>query len=363
MGPSTPRTRRAAVPGQRTADTAFQPLADESLASWINAMARHSGVETRALLREFQLSRDGALTMAQTRLSEQSVRRLSRKTGISEAVLHGMTLARYAGNALPHLPVSPWVDGAAVRQWSSSAWLMDHEARWCARCLREDDMRWPLRWMLPWNFACLRHRVYMATECVRCLSPVRFGRHLSLDRSCDARVEDARRRYGHDGPCAYPITMHRPLPVSDEAVLGLQTRISTWLDGSATVDDRQLVSLTAVMIMLVTPVMLRRSGEDPALLCNLRSRRYVGRMAERRLWADPLRVAAAASVAQRVLSSRPSAAEVARHVADLRSLDYRDAPWRLDVMEWAYGAALRPNPYVEELVRQGVITIGSYKQA
>lgn len=46
-----------------------------------------------------------------------------------------------------------------------------------------------------------------------------------------------------------------------------------------------------------------------------------------------------------------------------RCLDYRDAPWPLDVMDWAYGSALRPNAFLDELVRRGVIAIGAYRHS
>ncbi|MFI6082710.1 hypothetical protein ACIBBB_17335 [Streptomyces sp. NPDC051217] len=49
---------------------------------------------------------------------------------------------------------------------------------------------------------------------------------------------------------------------------------------------------------------------------------------------------------------------MAASISDLRTISYQDSRWRLDVMDWAYGTALRPNPYVDELVRQGVIVIG-----
>lgn len=75
-----PRTTRGSVPGQRIAGAALEPLADESLASWLNTVARHSGMETASLLRELQLNRDGAVSMAQTRLPEWAVRRLLRRT-------------------------------------------------------------------------------------------------------------------------------------------------------------------------------------------------------------------------------------------------------------------------------------------
>ncbi|MER7662069.1 hypothetical protein [Streptomyces sp. NPDC096193] len=168
--------------------------------------------------------------------------------------------------------------------------------------------------------------------------------------------------YGYDERCEYPIALHRPLPVTDDSVLLHQERINSWLDGRPTVGERQFASLTAVMIMLVTPAMMRRRGEDPALLCHLRSRCGLGLTQERAPWTNPLRVAAAASVANRLLGSNTSTSEVARRIEDMRTLDYRETPWRLEVMEWAYGSALRPNPYVDELVRLGVITVGAYRR-
>lgn len=231
MGATPSRTRRAAIPGPRANDAVLQPLDGESLASWVSAMAKHRAVEPAALARELHLHRDGALSMAQMRLSEQVVRRLHRKTGVDEAALHQMTLARYAGNALPHLPLAPWAYASAVQQWRSSAWLSPHRARWCAPCLREGDFRWPLSWMLPWTFVCLQHRVFMATECMRCLSPVRYDRYSTLARSCDARVDERWERYGYDERCEFPIGLHRPLPVTDDSLLLHQERINACSTG------------------------------------------------------------------------------------------------------------------------------------
>ncbi|MFF8843393.1 TniQ family protein [Streptomyces sp. NPDC015127] len=332
----------------------------ESLASWVNAMSRQSGMDTTALLRELRLSREGSLNLLQVRLPESAVRHLRRETGLDEEALHAMTLARFSGTALPHLPVEPWQDAAAFSQWHSSAWLSDRRARWCPKCLRENDMRWPLRWMLPWSFACLKHSLYLATECARCLSPVYFNKHSALRRSCSAYMRE--HTYAYDATCGFPITQQRNLRVSDPSILILQQRINAWLDGQATTSDRQFASLTAVMVLLVTLMMMRHHGEDPALLCGLRSRPGQGTVHEWRLWEDPLRVAAAASVAHQILRSATSPADVATTIQDLRTVDHREYPCQLDVMDWAYGPALRPNLYVDELVRRGVITIGAFRR-
>ncbi|WP_406229093.1 TniQ family protein [Streptomyces anthocyanicus] len=73
-----------------------------------------------------------------------------------------MTLARYASNVLPHLPLNPWVDESALGQWSKGV-IPRSLARWCPRCLRADG-RWPLRWKVPWAFACLKYGVFLVRE-------------------------------------------------------------------------------------------------------------------------------------------------------------------------------------------------------
>ncbi|WP_079099850.1 TniQ family protein [Streptomyces sp. WMMB 322] len=356
MGATTSRTQSPSIPRPRTDAAALQPLEGESLASWIQAVARNRGVETSALFRDLRLYSDDALSRAQTRLTAKTARRLSNETETSEEVLHGMTLARYAGSALPHMPPIPWTDGTVFKQWRTSAWFSDHRARWCTQCLRENDSRWLLQWLLPWSFACLKHRVFLAAECIRCLSPVYFGRHFALDY-CLAGGEARLNPYGYAEACDFWVRMHRPLPVTADSVIRHQERVNAWLDGYPSSNDREFVSLTAVLVMLVTPIMLQRRGEDPAILCGLRSGRRTGLIRERGMWADPLRVAAAASVADRLLQRYgASPIEVARYIEGMRCVDWQPQ-YELDVMDWAYGSALRPNAYVEELVRLGVITI------
>jgi hypothetical protein len=61
-------------------------------------------------------------------------------------------------------------------------------SRWCPDCLTETDGRWPLRWRLPWVFACLRHQVLLADQCPTCgIAPRRrlaAAAGLQPDASC-----------------------------------------------------------------------------------------------------------------------------------------------------------------------------------
>ncbi|MFJ8550898.1 hypothetical protein [Streptomyces sp. NPDC093676] len=146
--------------------------------------------------------------------------------------------------------------------------------------------------------------------------------------------------------------------MSDDTILDLQARVNNWLEGKPTQDDRRLVSLAAVLIPLISPSMLRRG--DPVLLYALRGARAPRPRQERRLWSDPLRVAAAVCAAEQMLSYGRSTAHIAKNIADFRMVDHRHAPWRMDVMEWAYGPALRPSPYIDDLVRLQVIIPSSH---
>lgn len=334
------------------------PLEGESLANWIRTVAELRGTELKPLLREFHVRKLGTLSMAEIRLSEPVARRIARLTGVSVPALHAMTLARYAGNALPHLPLNPWVDGAALSQWSKGAWFHGSLARWCPRCLRANDRHWPLRWKLPWSFACIEHAAFLVSECQACQSNVYYDQDGVPPARCDSMIEDRLYRYGIDERCGLPLAMCRPVPVSDDAVLDLQVRVNNWLDGEPTQDDRRLVSLAAVLIPLLSPSMLRRG--DPVLLYALRGGRAPRPRQEKRLWSDPLRVAAAVCTAEQMLSYGCSAAYIAETIANFRMVDHRHTPWRMDVMEWAYGPALRPSSYIEDLVRLQVIVPSSH---
>ncbi|MBA4861136.1 TniQ family protein [Streptomyces sp. PSKA54] len=347
-------------PRRTPAEPVVQPIPGESLTSWIGALAQQQDLDIKPLLRELHLDRLGGLSGAEMRLSDPVVRRMEKLTGVDAERLHAMTLARYAGNALPHLPLFS-SDGVAVQQWHKGAWSHHSQARWCPKCLRGNDgPRWLLRWKLPWSFACVDHGVYVVTECQACCDTVQFRQDAPPERTCENWTVEGEWIYSLGEPCGFPLVMCQPVPVSDDSVLALQTRINAWLDGSPTHEDRQLVALAAVLIPLVSPSMVRRG--DPLLRYAVRSPRGTSQRQRkgRRPWNDSLRVAAAVYAADQLLRRRYSASEVAEWIADLRLLDHRRTPWRMDMSELAYGPSLRPNPFVEPLVHRGLITLGGW---
>ncbi|MGP3952175.1 hypothetical protein [Streptomyces sp. 7N604] len=168
-------------------------------------------------------------------------------------------------------------------------------------------------------------------------------------------MADHVQRYGYDEECGFPFARSLPVPVSDEHVLTLQARINAWLEEVPTTAARRLASLSAVLIPLLTPSMYRRG--DPALLYALRTTRAPRANRVGAAWRDPLRVAAAVCAADQFLTRLETFGDIAQVITAHRILDHRDKPWHLNVMEWAYGPCLRPNPFLEELVHRQVVSI------
>ena len=220
--------------------------------------------------------------------------------------------------------------------------------------------RWLQRWKLPWSFACVDHGVYMVTECQACWGTVRFRHDAPPEQACGNWTDEGEWTHDLGEPCGFPLRMCQPVPVSDDSVLALQARVNTWLDGTPTHEDRHLVALAAVLIPLLSPTMVRRG--DPLLRYAVRSPRGTTQRQRkgRRPWTDSLRVAAAVHTANGFLNHGYSAGEVAEWIADLRFLDHRRKPWRMDMAELAYGPSFRPNPFIEPLVHRGLIDLGNW---
>lgn len=94
--------------------------------------------------------------------------------------------------------------------------------------------------------------------------------------------------------------------------------------------------------------------------CAHRGAPHSTRGTAKRPWTDSLRVAAAVYAADQLPDRGCAADYIADRIFDLRLIDYRRRPWPMDAAEVAYGPALRPNPFVEPLVRRGLITVGGW---
>lgn len=128
----------------RTLAIRVLPQPDESLDSWLEALARRSWTPLSALLDALGLPAENRTHSLLVGLSPEMHQRLKMQLNLPEGALDqaAVPAALFAPRA-PH--------------W-----------RFCPQCLNERQGRFPTRWWLPWTFACTKHQVLLHSDCPGC---------------------------------------------------------------------------------------------------------------------------------------------------------------------------------------------------
>jgi TniQ len=155
----------------RTLPIRLDPLPEESLDSWLEALARRTATAWGDTLSAVGLtdpigkrSNDPRRRPCWLGLTARQINRLGQATGIAPALAHSMTLTS----------LMPVPDGA---QFPHSTRLPG--SRFCPACLAERDGRWRLWWRLRWAFACPTHGCLLVEECPACQRSQRVRPHPS----------------------------------------------------------------------------------------------------------------------------------------------------------------------------------------
>jgi AraC-like DNA-binding protein len=152
----------------RTLPIRLAPADGEALDSWLEALAHRSGATWGDIVMAVGLppTRFGTFSSI-VEVNPAVAASTSASTGIPEATVHAMTLARY-GN-------TPLRSGDAPQTVSRGfPWARIRGSRYCPHCLEDSGGRWQLRWRLNWSFSCLVHRCLLADVCPRCAGPQRI---------------------------------------------------------------------------------------------------------------------------------------------------------------------------------------------
>ncbi|MET0996444.1 MAG: TniQ family protein [Mycobacterium sp.] len=144
----------------RTLPIRVAPLAEESLESWLEALARRMSVSWGDLLRAVGMT-DSAVRTAHDQGSQahhvtptqRQWLAITAATGFDLSTARKMTVAALmsvpTGVPLPHSVCLPG-------------------SRFCPQCLAERDGRWRSWWWLRWAFACPSHRCLLVSDCPAC---------------------------------------------------------------------------------------------------------------------------------------------------------------------------------------------------
>jgi len=148
------------APRVRTLPVRVEPLSEESLASWLEALARQLSTPWGDILdavglidASSQQSRNGAQNPFHLAPTERQWTTLTQATGIQHLEARRMTLAGLmCVRAGAQLPRSIYLPGS----------------RFCPKCLAERDGRWRTLWWLRWGFACVDHACLLVSDCPAC---------------------------------------------------------------------------------------------------------------------------------------------------------------------------------------------------
>lgn len=148
------------APRVRTLPVRVEPLSEESLASWLEALARQLSTPWGDILdavglidASSQQSRNGAQNPVHLAPTERQWTTLTQATGIQHLEARRMTLAGLmCVRAGAQLPRSIYLPGS----------------RFCPKCLAERDGRWRTLWWLRWGFACVDHACLLVSDCPAC---------------------------------------------------------------------------------------------------------------------------------------------------------------------------------------------------
>lgn len=181
----------------RTLPIRVDPVAGESIQSWLRMLAHRNEVTWSQIVRAVGLHQrrgDGTRTPWAQRLHPHEVTAVAHATAVEPAVLHAMTLAVFDGIGIStgRRPTRP--DYGALHG-------LRNRSRYCPRCLDDSGGRWQLRWHLGYSFVCVRHGVLLDDTCPGCGHPPQPGHPTALAIPQPLHCEHRIRRDGATTVC------------------------------------------------------------------------------------------------------------------------------------------------------------------
>ena len=205
----------------RTVPIRVEPLAGESLDSWLEAYASRTHTAWGDLVNALGLGEDNSSRRARHRrfalsLTPEQIASIAHATDVAPAKVQSLTLASLLGSGIEQ----PATSGAMILPAS----------RFCPKCLHSTGGRWQLWWRLRWAFACPVHHCLLSDICPRCLRRQRVELlprpYVPEPESCTRRALDGGGRYARR--CAMPLSASRVVDLgTDHPALETQRELLT----------------------------------------------------------------------------------------------------------------------------------------
>ena len=201
----------------RTLPIRVKPLPEESLDSWLEALAGRTDATWGEILHAVGIfGRQGNTasywgTRANVSLTPGQVDTISYCTGVEPCRLQAMTL-------------QPWINDTSWQR-PSAASLRVTGSRFCPKCLEERGGRWRVWWRLRWAFVCPTHGCLLADACRVCgclqrTAPPRFDEVPKLG-SCTRGVT----RSGETPRCHEPLSSAPAIRLDTDPAVVIQREL------------------------------------------------------------------------------------------------------------------------------------------
>ncbi|MBW6434933.1 TniQ family protein [Actinoplanes hulinensis] len=227
----------------RTLPLRADPAPGEALDSWLMRLAHRNGMPLRWLTTALGFGdrlwvwHNYDLTW---KLPPSLLRRIEAQAGLPSTAL----------------------DATVLDQFNDLGWKPLVGSRFCPGCLNESAGRWPIRWQLPYTFACLIHRSLLAVLCPTCQ---RVPRNSISERSGIAPPTHCTHGRTRHGPACDSDLLSHPMQPLDPADPRLTAQI--WInirldrfDDAAVTDLRDLNALAVWFLHRIDPNELEYLG-------------------------------------------------------------------------------------------------------
>jgi len=196
-------------PAVRTLPIRVDPLPQESLDSWLEALASRTDATWGDILSAIGVfgarghSASYWATRATVSLTPEQIGTIGHCTGVEPRRLRAMTL-------------QPWIKDTSSQRPSVAAMRVTG-SRFCPRCLEERGGRWRVWWRLRWAFACPTHGCLLAEACGACgglqrTAPPRFSDVPNLGSCTQGVTRSGKTRPCHESLSRVPAVHLDPSP-------------------------------------------------------------------------------------------------------------------------------------------------------
>ena len=159
-------------PSVRRLPFRLEPVEGEALWSYLERLASFTNSDVFSVLRAVGLTKDVPKTTILSTypiyLSDHFLTTFSKATRLDISIVEKMLLTSYKNKVVSARVVEDYVETLNRGRLSVLTLTNSQRSSLCPKCVQESQGAWKLEWMMPWSFACLKHKTLLQQYCPKC---------------------------------------------------------------------------------------------------------------------------------------------------------------------------------------------------